>query len=256
MKCVSCREMLWMLMYMWILRTRECIATWPQNSSLNCSTVCWSLIALPRPLTPIMNREPRFGRLVSTTDFFVVRNLRCNKYIHCYDFISPHIQKPPHSLQATSYQVRRYQIEPPVWPNGKSLSRLAWFLLLSHIKRAHCVSMCVFRFQREVEAQSAETGDQQPGVWPAYPLPHVHRPEQAGRLGGGAEETAQVRHHCHVRDWNRCALRPCGHVNIFRLITCSKLLLSFVHGTVHIFPCPCFSFWYVNNSLPLYQIQS
>lgn len=103
------------------------------------------------------------------------------------------------------------------------------------------VSLCVFRFQREVEAQSAETGDQQPSVWPAYPLPHVHRPEQAGRLGGGAEETAQVRHHCHVRDWNRCALRPCGHVNIIRLITCSKLLLSFVHGTVHIFPCPRFS---------------
>lgn len=50
--------------------------------------------------------------------------------------------------------------------------------------------MCVIRFQREVEAQSAETGDQQPGVWPAHPLSHVHGPEQAGRLGGGAEETA------------------------------------------------------------------
>lgn len=48
------------------------------------------------------------------------------------------------------------------------------------------------RLQRQVEAQLAEAGDGQPGVWPAHPLPHVHRREPAGRLGGSPETAAQV----------------------------------------------------------------
>lgn len=48
------------------------------------------------------------------------------------------------------------------------------------------------RFQRKVEAQPVEAGDQQPGVWPAHPVSHVHRWEPPGRLGGGPETTAQV----------------------------------------------------------------
>ena len=55
-----------------------------------------------------------------------------------------------------------------------------------------CVCVCS-RFQGEVEAQPAEAGDQQPGLWPAHPVSHVHRREPPGRLGGGPETTAQVR---------------------------------------------------------------
>lgn len=65
-----------------------------------------------------------------------------------------------------------------------------------------CTCACVpmrYRFQRKVEAQPAEAGDQQPGMWPAYPVSHVHRWEPPGCLGGGPETTAQVstRHAVH-----------------------------------------------------------
>lgn len=83
-----------------------------------------------------------------------------------------------------------YQIDAPVRPNGKSLS----LCLLRFVLPELIVSVCMIRFQREVEAQSVETRDQQPGVRPAHPFPHVHGPEQAGCMGGGAEETAHVRY--------------------------------------------------------------
>lgn len=67
------------------------------------------------------------------------------------------------------------------------------------------VCLRVYRFQRKVQAQPVEAGNQQPGVWPAHPLPYVHGREPPGCLGGGPETTAQVRHkhicfraHAHV----------------------------------------------------------
>lgn len=54
-----------------------------------------------------------------------------------------HFYKSRHvAYRSRRIKSSRYQIEPPVWPNGKSLSRLAWFLLPSHIKKAHCVCVC------------------------------------------------------------------------------------------------------------------
>lgn len=70
--------------------------------------------------------------------------------------------------------------------------------------KKNLVSDCLFecmwsRIQRKVEAQPVEAGDQQPGVWPAHPVPHVHGREPPGRLGGSPETAAQVssRHMMH-----------------------------------------------------------
>lgn len=81
----------------------------------------------------------------------------------------------------------------------ESLCHFVWLDLVSqHTLKELIVSVCMIRFQREVKAQSVETRDQQPGVQPAHPFPHVHRPEQAGCMGGGAEEIAQVRYRSHL----------------------------------------------------------
>ena len=72
-----------------------------------------------------------------------------------------------------------------------------------------CVFLCLCgRFQREVEAQPVEAGDQQPGVWPAHPVPYVHRRESPGRLGGGPETTAQVRNKCVTRSLHNATAGP------------------------------------------------
>lgn len=49
------------------------------------------------------------------------------------------------------------------------------------------------RFQRQIKAQPAEAGDEQPGLWAAHPVPHVHGREPHQRLGGGPAKTAEVR---------------------------------------------------------------
>lgn len=49
------------------------------------------------------------------------------------------------------------------------------------------------RFQRQVKAQPAEAGDEQPGLRAAHPVPHVHGREPHQRLGGGPAKAAQVR---------------------------------------------------------------
>lgn len=49
------------------------------------------------------------------------------------------------------------------------------------------------RFQRQIKAQPAEAGDEQPGLRAAHPVPHVHGREPHQRLGGSPAKTAEVR---------------------------------------------------------------
>lgn len=56
-----------------------------------------------------------------------------------------------------------------------------------------CIFCAYSRFQRKVQTQPVEAGDQQSGMWAAHPVSYVHRWEPSGCLGGGPETTAQVR---------------------------------------------------------------
>lgn len=63
-----------------------------------------------------------------------------------------------------------------------------------HLVAAPSCVMCVCsRFQRKIKAQPVEAGDQQPGLWLANPVSHVHGREPPRRLAGGPETAAQVR---------------------------------------------------------------
>lgn len=84
-----------------------------------------------------------------------------------------------------------------LWKAGRVALCIMCFFLGEFKKNLVSVSDCLFecmrsRIQRKVEAQPVEAGDQQPGVWPAHPVSHVHGREPPGRLGGSPETAAQV----------------------------------------------------------------
>lgn len=103
-----------------------------------------------------------------------------------------------------------------------------------------CIWMCS-RFQRKVEAQPVEAGDQQPGVWPAHLVSHVHRREPPGRLGGGPETTAQVRNKHVTRSYPTATVSGpdnyayCLHWYLVWLLSrCNTLLILFWHSLLQL----------------------